>query len=55
MLCKAKTANDAEPAEDAIKQQIQQLGMRYQYSLPYQAINLIEEKAEIEDNRANFY
>ena len=55
VLCKAKTANDAEPAEDAIKQQIQQLGMRYQYSLPYQAINLIEEKAEIEDNRANFY
>ena len=28
--------------------------MRTAYSLPYQALALIEEKAEIEDNRANF-
>lgn len=31
-----------------------QLDMRTAYSLPYQAISLIEEKAEVEDNRANF-
>ena len=39
----------------SIDQQKQQLKMRYAYSLPYQAINLIEEKADVEDNRANFY
>lgn len=32
----------------------QQLQGRYAYSIPYQALNLIQEKADIEDNRANF-
>ena len=36
------------------EQEIQQLNMRTAYSLPYQAINLIEQKAEVEDNRARF-
>lgn len=31
-----------------------QLDMRTSYSLPYQAMALLEEKAEVEDNRANF-
>ena len=51
----AKRTAQEEISEDAVKQQVQQLGSRYQYSLPYQAINLIEEKADITDNRANFY
>ena len=38
-----------------IDQQIQQLKSRYAYSLPYQALNLIEQKADITDNRSNFY
>jgi len=33
---------------------IQQMNMRYSYSLPYQAISLIQDQAEIEDNRSNF-
>jgi len=33
---------------------IQQMNMRYAYSLPYQAIQMIQDKAEIEDNRSNF-
>jgi len=33
---------------------IQQMNMRYAYSLPYQAISMIQDKAEIEDNRSNF-
>lgn len=32
----------------------QQLQGRYAYSIPYQALNLIQEKADIVDNRANF-
>ena len=36
------------------EQEIQQLNMRTSYSLSYQAINLIEQKAEVEDNRARF-
>ena len=36
------------------EQEIQQLNMRTSYSAPYQAIALIEENAEIEDNRARF-
>ncbi len=36
-------------------QEIQQLSTRYTYSLPYQLVNLIETKAEVEDNRSNFY
>jgi peptidyl-prolyl cis-trans isomerase D len=34
--------------------EIQQANMRTSYSLPYQAVSLIEEKAEIVDNRARF-
>lgn len=32
----------------------QQLNMRYSYQIPYQAIALVEEKADVVDNRANF-
>lgn len=49
------TAKTTAEAQADIDQQKQQLKMRYAYSLPYQAINLIEEKADVEDNRANFY
>ena len=41
-------------AEFNAEAQIQQLNMRTAYSIPYQALALIEENAEIEDNRANF-
>ena len=41
-------------AEFNAEAQIQQLNMRNAYSIPYQALALIEENAEIEDNRANF-
>ena len=43
----------AEGAFDAAAEK-QQLQSRYAYSIPYQAISLIQEKADIEDNRANF-
>jgi len=33
---------------------IQQMNMRYAYSIPYQAIQLVQDQAEIEDNRSNF-
>ncbi len=36
------------------EQEIQQLNMRTAYSLPYQAISLIEDKADVTDNRARF-
>ena len=35
-------------------QEKQMLTARYAYSLPYQAISLMEEKADVDDNRANF-
>jgi hypothetical protein len=35
-------------------QEISNLNMRTAYSAPYQAISLIEEKAQVEDNRARF-
>ena len=35
-------------------QEIQQLNARYAYQVPYQAISLLEEKAAVKDNRANF-
>ena len=41
------------PEYDAAAE-IQQLNMRFAYSLPYQAINLIQEQADVTDNRANF-
>lgn len=37
-----------------VEQEIQQANMRTSYSLPYQAIGLIEQKAKIVDNRARF-
>ena len=43
----------AEIALDAA-QEIMQLNMRTSYSLPYQAVSLLEEKAEVVDNRARF-
>ncbi len=43
----------AEGTLDAT-QEIMQLNMRTSYSLPYQAVSLIEEKAEVVDNRARF-
>lgn len=36
------------------EQEISNMNMRTAYSVPYQAISLIEEKAEVEDNRARF-
>lgn len=36
------------------EQEISQLNMRTSYSLPYQAISLVEQKADVEDNRARF-
>lgn len=38
-----------------IDQQIQQLSMRYAYSVPNQALQLIIDNADITDNRSNFY
>ena len=35
-------------------QEISNLNMRTSYTIPYQAISLIEENAEVEDNRARF-
>ena len=36
------------------EQEIAQLNTRTSYTIPYQAIALIEEKAKVEDNRARF-
>ncbi len=55
LLATSKKVSETEPDEAAIDRQIQQLSSRYTYSLPYQLINLVEEKADITDNRANFY
>lgn len=46
-----KTVAEGEFNKDS---EIQQLNMRVAYSLPYQALSLVEEQADIEDNRANF-
>ena len=35
-------------------QEISNLNMRTSYTIPYQAVSLIEEKADIVDNRARF-
>ena len=35
-------------------QEINNLNMRTSYTIPYQAVSLIEEKADIVDNRARF-
>jgi hypothetical protein len=34
--------------------EISNLNMRTSYSIPYQAVSLIEENAEVVDNRARF-
>ncbi|MBR2265841.1 MAG: hypothetical protein IJ882_04090 [Paludibacteraceae bacterium] len=47
----AKTVAEGEFNEEMEKQQ---LSSRVAYSIPYQAIALIQEKADVEDNRANF-
>ena len=47
----AKTSAEGEFNEEMEKQQ---LSSRVAYSIPYQAIALIQEKADVEDNRANF-
>jgi len=49
------TSKKTTEAEVNVEQEMQQLNMRYSYSLPYQALNLIQDKAEIIDNRSNFY
>ncbi len=36
------------------EQEKQMISARYAYSLPYQAISLLEDKAEVEDHRGNF-
>jgi hypothetical protein len=36
------------------EQEIQQMNMRLMYTIPYDAVNLIQEKAEVVDNRARF-
>lgn len=48
----AKTTAEGEINLD---QELQQLNMRYIYNLPYQAISLLQEEADITDHRANFY
>lgn len=35
-------------------QEVAQLNSRYTYSLPYQALQMVEKKADIQDNRFNF-
>lgn len=48
------TSKTATGAELNAEQEKQQLGARAAYSLPYQAISLIQEEANVVDNRANF-
>lgn len=52
LKCLAKTTTEGE---FNLEQEMQQLNMRYMYSLPYQAIGLLQDKADITDKRANFY
>ncbi|MCQ2342652.1 MAG: SurA N-terminal domain-containing protein [Paludibacteraceae bacterium] len=47
-------AQNAAAAEQDDAAMIQQMNMRYSYSLPYQAISYLQDKADIEDNRSNF-
>lgn len=50
-----KTSNKmVAEGELNVEQETQQLNMRYAYSLPYMAINIIQAESEVEDNRANF-
>ena len=34
--------------------EVAQLNSRYSYSIPYQALGLVEKKADVKDNRSNF-
>lgn len=52
ILCTDKTVTESEFNAE---QEMQQLNMRYSYSLPYQVANLIEKKADITDNRSSFF
>ena len=51
-VVKTGAANNAEGTFNAESEKAQ-LSSRFAY-LPYQAMQLIEDKAEVEDNRANF-
>lgn len=55
LLLTDKNTTETVADDAAIDRQIQQLSSRYSYSLPYQLVQLVEEKANITDNRANFY
>lgn len=46
-----KKTTDATFDETA---EVAQLNARYSYSVPYQALNLVEREADVKDNRANF-
>lgn len=52
LLCQSKSAQQGE--FDAATEKAQ-LNMRYSYSLPYQIVAMIEDKAEVTDNRSNFF
>lgn len=47
-------AKTVAPGELNLETEKQQLSSRVAYSIPYQAIALIQEQAKVEDNRANF-
>jgi hypothetical protein len=51
-VVKTGAANNLEAAFDAQSEKTQ-LASRYAY-LPYQAMQLLEDKADVTDNRANF-
>ena len=50
------TIGEKKVAEGVLNadQEISNLNMRTSYTIPYQAVTLIEEKAEVVDNRARF-
>ena len=47
-------AKTVAPGELNVEQEKQQLASRVSYTIPYQAISLVQEKADVVDNRANF-
>lgn len=49
--CTAKTTAEAEYSAEDEKAQLAQ---RYSYSLPYQAMQILQDEAKVVDNRANF-
>ena len=50
------TVGEKKVAEGELNaaQEISNLNMRTSYTIPYQAVSLVEEKAEVVDNRARF-